>query len=148
METSVSFHCNSDTGITRNVCTCHRCCVVTACEKLCCNQMIRNLMEHAKIGRIWPFYIETCFMVLCITPVNFRSVPEILKELRVVMLLFRTDRQTAWQMSSLTHGTITIPIHPNGGQGLKSTSNILYLQHEIFPTRNMIYWYWNRPRGL
>ena len=65
METLVSFHCNLDTGITRNVCACHSCCVVTACEKLCCNQMIKNLMEHAKIGRIWPFYIEICFMVLC-----------------------------------------------------------------------------------
>ena len=42
---------------------------------------IQSSMESAKIGRAWPFLIETCFMLLCIIPPNYRPIAEILKEL-------------------------------------------------------------------
>ena len=41
----------------------------------------QSSVECTNIGWANPFSIASCFMVLCITPPNFRSIGEILKEL-------------------------------------------------------------------
>ena len=40
----------------------------------------QSSMKRAKLVHVWPFSIVICFMVLCITPPNFRPIAEILKE--------------------------------------------------------------------
>ena len=40
----------------------------------------KSSVEHAKIGRAWPFYVAMCFMVLCKIPQTFRPIAAILKE--------------------------------------------------------------------
>ena len=51
----------------------------------------QSSVEHTKISRLLPFYIVICFIVLCITPPNFRPLVEIFKELEAAMS-FRMDR--------------------------------------------------------
>ena len=73
----------------------------------------RSYMKHVKIGQAWPPFIEICFMVLCITPPNFRLIPEILQELEGQRCPSgRTDRMDRW-LQAMT----TIPVNADGGRG-------------------------------
>ena len=49
----------------------------------------KNSVEHAKIGRSWPWKIAVCPMVPCIISSNFKRIAEILKELE-------RERRSGW----------------------------------------------------
>ena len=63
---------------------------------------MESSVEHAKIGRAWPYFIAICSMVLCIIPPHFRLIAEILKELEHKGHSEWTNGQTHWQTDRQT----------------------------------------------
>ena len=62
----------------------------------------QSSVEHAKIGRAWPYFIAICPMVLCIISPHFRRIADILKALEHTVHSGWTDRQIYGQMDRQT----------------------------------------------
>ena len=82
----------------------------------------QSSVERAKIGRAWSFQIAICSTVLCIIPLNFRLIAEILNVLQRERRSGRTEGRADGRADRQTDGVwtlwpTTIPVSADGGRG-------------------------------